>query len=126
MEGIVIAYPPARYHAEHGASSAWFRAADAEPPGYTTAAGTAGHYLASTNQTEGLFSLFRWEMSPSSAGPSPHFHRTVSGTFYILEGCVRLYDGDRWFDAYPGDLLHVPAGGVHGFANTSGARPPCS
>lgn len=60
-------------------------------------------------------------MSPASGGPGPHFHRTYAETFYILTGTIRLYDGTRWFDATPGDMLHVPAGGIHGFTNTSAA-----
>ena len=34
---------------------------------------------------------------------------------------MRIYDGSRWIDAEPGDYVHVPAGGVHGFKNMSGA-----
>jgi oxalate decarboxylase/phosphoglucose isomerase-like protein (cupin superfamily) len=33
---------------------------------------------------------------------------------------VRLYDGNRWLDATPGDFLYVPEGGIHGFRNESG------
>jgi hypothetical protein len=33
---------------------------------------------------------------------------------------VRLYDGERWVDAVPGDFLHVPEGGIHAFKNESG------
>lgn len=42
-------------------------------------------------------------------------------SFYILEGSVAIYDGDKWSDTEPGDWIHVPAGGTHGFKNTSGA-----
>lgn len=58
---------------------------------------------------------------PTSQGPAPHFHRTYDETFYVLHGTVRLYDGTRWLDAQAGDLLHVPAGGIHAFTNASGA-----
>ncbi len=108
------------YPGEHGHRNATFRPTS-EPPGYTTSQGTAGHYLASTTLTEGRFSLFRWDMSSTSGGPSPHFHRTYAETFYILAGTVRLYDGHTWFDANPGDLLYVPPGGIHAFRNDSGA-----
>lgn len=60
-------------------------------------------------------------MSPEPSGPSPHFHRTISESFFVLSGAVGLYDGERWRDAQPGDVLHVPAGGVHAFRNDSGA-----
>jgi mannose-6-phosphate isomerase-like protein (cupin superfamily) len=60
-------------------------------------------------------------MGASPGGPDPHFHRTISESFYILEGSVAIYDGDTWIDTEPGDWVHVPAGGTHGFKNTSGA-----
>jgi len=53
-------------------------------------------------------------------GPDPHFHRSISESFFVLSGTVRLYDGARWIDATAGDFLHVPEGGVHGFKNESG------
>lgn len=30
-------------------------------------------------------------------------------------------DGGKWIDTEPGDWVHVPAGGIHGFKNSSGA-----
>lgn len=32
-----------------------------------------------------------------------------------------IFNGERWIDATPGDFLHVPEGGVHGFRNDSPA-----
>lgn len=107
-------------HHHTGEISATFRPADI-PPGYTTKAGTQGHYLVAPSDSRGLFSLYRWDMSPTSGGPGPHFHRTYDETFYVLTGTIRLFDGATWRDAHPGDLLHVPAGGIHGFTNASGA-----
>ncbi|MEV7971065.1 cupin domain-containing protein [Sphaerisporangium sp. NPDC088356] len=57
---------------------------------------------------------------PEPSGPSAHFHRTMSESFYVLSGTIRLYNGDTWIDATPGDFLHVPEGGVHAFRNESG------
>jgi quercetin dioxygenase-like cupin family protein len=37
----------------------------------------------------------------------------------VLSGTVRLHDGRRWLDAGPGEFLHVPIGGIHGFRNES-------
>ena len=59
-------------------------------------------------------------MGPAATGPGPHFHRGITESFYVLEGTVRLHDGERWLDGGPGDFLHVPEGGVHGFRNESG------
>lgn len=108
------------YTGAAGDASALFRPAGL-PPNYSTSKGTAGHFLASPEQTGGAFSLYRWDMSPTSGGPGPHFHRTYAETFYVLSGSVRLYDGTCWRDGEPGDALYVPPGGIHAFTNVSGA-----
>ena len=53
--------------------------------------------------------------------PDPHLHRTISESFCVLTGTLRLFAGRRWIDAAPGDFLHLPQGGVHAFRNESGA-----
>ncbi|WP_433172787.1 cupin domain-containing protein [Actinoallomurus sp. CA-150999] len=45
----------------------------------------------------------------------------MSESFFILSGTMRLFDGDHWIDANPGDFLYVPPGGLHAFRNESGA-----
>jgi mannose-6-phosphate isomerase-like protein (cupin superfamily) len=59
-------------------------------------------------------------MGLTPSGPDPHFHKTISESFYVLSGTVRLYDGTQWIDATPGDFLFVPEGGIHAFRNESG------
>ena len=54
------------------------------------------------------------------SGPGPHFHRTIAESFYVLVGTVRIFDGAEWRDCTPGDFVHVPPGGIHGFRNESG------
>ena len=54
------------------------------------------------------------------SGPAPHFHRSISESFFVLSGTVRLYDGRKWVDGTAGDFLYVPEGGVHAFRNESG------
>ena len=54
-------------------------------------------------------------MPPRTGGTDTHFHKTFSESFYITAGTVRLYDGNRWVKAEPGDFLHIPEGGAHGF-----------
>ena len=82
--------------------------------------GGAAHYLATGESAGGAFGLYRWEMGPKPSGPDPHFHRGITESFFVLSGTVRLYDGTRWLDGAPGDFLHVPEGGIHGFRNESG------
>jgi mannose-6-phosphate isomerase-like protein (cupin superfamily) len=114
-----MTYPEARYHGEGGEASARRRPADHEPE-IRYANGTVAHYLATGASTEGLFGLYRWEMGSAASGPAPHFHRTLTESFYVLSGTVRIYDGRDWVECGPGDFVHVPIGGIHGFRNESG------
>ena len=108
-----------RYAAEAGEASAVLRSAVA-PPDLVMGTTAAVHHLATGTSTQGSFGLYRWEMPGPPNGPSAHFHRTLSESFYVLSGTVRLYDGRRWVDAAAGDFLYVPPGGVHAFRNDSG------
>ncbi len=114
-----MSYPAPRYRGDTGEVSAAFRPAG-HPPDLTNASGGAVHYLATDGSTDGKFGLFRWEMGPAFSGPDPHFHRTMSESFFVLSGAVRLYDGERWLEATAGDFLFVPEGGIHAFQNESG------
>lgn len=114
-----MSYPPVRYGSEVGEASAVLRRA-AAPPDLVMGTAAEVHHLATATSTQGSFGLYRWEMSASPSGPSAHFHRTISESFYVLTGVVRLYDGRHWVDAAVGDFLHVPPGGVHAFRNDSG------
>ena len=113
-----MSYPTARYHDHDGSISATFRPANQAPELPMKASAAA--YLATGLTTHGLFGLYRWDFAGPPSGPDPHFHRAISESFFILDGVVRLYDGDRWSDARPGDFLYVPEGGVHAFRNESG------
>jgi quercetin dioxygenase-like cupin family protein len=115
-----MSYPEPRYFGEPGEVSATLRAAG-EPPELTYKSGGTCHYLAKGEGTGGEFGLYRWEMVPNQGGPDPHFHRTISESFYILDGTVRLYNGSEWIDASAGEFLYVPEGGLHGFRNDSDA-----
>jgi mannose-6-phosphate isomerase-like protein (cupin superfamily) len=110
---------PAPAHHGSGEASASYRPHDSapdlgEPPGNRV------DYLATSVFTDGGFGLYRWNFGAHVSGPDPHFHRTISESFYILSGTVRIYDGTRWVDTTAGDFVHVPPGGVHGFRNESG------
>ena len=114
-----MSYPEPRYHGAGGEVSATYRPADHDPE-LTYPTGNTAHYLATGASTDGLFGLYRWVMGPAPSGPGPHFHRSISESFYVLSGTVRIYDGTRWIDTSPGDFVHVPAGGIHAFRNESG------
>jgi len=114
-----MSYPEAKYFGDTGESNARLHRAD-EPPTLVYSAGGSTHYLATGADTGGEFGLYRWNFGPNRSGPDPHFHRTISESFYILSGVVSLFDGKNWIEAGSGDFLHVPQGGVHGFRNESG------
>ena len=114
-----MSYPQARYLADTGELSAMFRRRD-EPAELPLRGGGSAGYLATGASTNGQFGLYEWKMGPKQGGPDPHFHRTISESFYILNGTVNLFDGESWVDASAGDFLFVPEGGIHGFRNLSG------
>ncbi|RII15809.1 Cupin domain protein [Streptomyces sp. YIM 130001] len=130
-----MSYPDPRYFSDHGEINASFRPATAAPDfvakppsgGESTAgletvadAGTAYHYLSTTDSTGGEYGLYRVDMGPQFGGPSTHFHKAMSESFFILSGAMRLFDGRRWITATSGDYLYVPVGGLHAFRNESG------
>ncbi len=115
-----MSYPEPRYRGGGGEISATYRPGD-HAPELAYPNGNTVHYLATGGSTQGEFGLYRWEMGPDPSGPGPHFHRSISESFYVLSGTVRIFDGARWIDTTPGDFVHVPVGGIHAFRNESGA-----
>ncbi|MEV4257039.1 cupin domain-containing protein [Spirillospora sp. NPDC049652] len=114
-----MSYPDATYLADKGENSAVFRTAGT-PPELVIGSRTQVRYLATGESTDGHFGLYRWEMGAEQTGGSPHFHRTFSESFYVLDGTVSLFNGDTWTKGEPGDFLYAPPGGVHAFKNEDG------
>ena len=90
-----MSYPEPVYLGEPGLVNAAFRPATHDPEVRYRAGGTA-HYLATGASTDGHFGLYRWEMPDTRGGPPPHFHRSISESFFVLSGTVGLYDGTAW------------------------------
>lgn len=114
-----MSYPPRLYHGRSGERSAWTTPGEREPD-LVHPNGNRVHYIARGEATGGLFGLYRWEFAGPPSGPGAHFHRTISESFYILDGIVSIFDGEHWTRARAGDFLHVPPGGIHGFRNEDG------
>lgn len=114
-----MSYPPSLYEGDGGEVSAWVTPGDREPD-LVYPNGNRVQYVARGEATGGLFGLYRWSFAGPPSGPGPHFHRTMSESFYVLEGTVRIYDGRTWVPARSGDFVHVPPGGLHGFRNEDG------
>lgn len=113
-----MSYPKQVYYGDGGEVSAKFRSADT-PPDLGTAEEGGYYYLATTATTRGEFGLYRVVMGARSGGPKTHYHKTISESFYVLDGTLRLYDGTQWIEGKKGDFLHVPQGGLHAFRNDS-------
>jgi mannose-6-phosphate isomerase-like protein (cupin superfamily) len=114
-----VSYPDPVYLGSSGVVSATYRSGD-QAADLTYPNGNTVHYLGTAASTNGQFGLYRWEMGPLPSGPGAHFHRSISESFYVLSGSIRIFDGRRWIDTRPGDFVHVPEGGIHGFRNESG------
>jgi len=113
-----MSYPEPRYLGEGGEFSAVYRSGDQVPELPMQTANAS--YLATGASTHGQFGLYRWDFKGPPSGPDAHFHRAISESFFILSGTVRLFNGQQWINATPGDFLYVPEGGVHAFRNESG------
>lgn len=63
-----------------------------------------------------------WELrlAPGGRVPSSHAHPEQEETFTVLAGRVRFRVGWRRVTAGPGDVVRVPPGTVHHFANAGG------
>ncbi|GAA2124809.1 cupin domain-containing protein [Glycomyces algeriensis] len=110
-----MSYPEPKYFGDTGEISAVARRN--ETPADILFQNGSGEYLAKGAATGGEFGLYRWNMGPKKGGPSAHFHKTISESFYILEGTVTIYNGNEWAPMKKGDFVYVPQGGLHGFRN---------
>jgi len=72
-----------------------------------------GAIVVTGSVTQGEFGMFRGFMRPGTE-VGGHFHRTFSESFYVLQGELQFFDGDRLDDVNTGDLVYVPRGGIHG------------
>lgn len=115
-----MSYPPASYHGHAGEISATLRTSDADPEIHYARGGSCS-YLATGKSTHGRLGLYRWDFGDAESGPDPHFHRSISESFFVLSGTVRLFDGADWMSAAAGDFLFVPEGGIHAFRGSEHA-----
>ena len=113
-----MSYPDPLYGGSTGELSAVIRPAD-QAPDLRLGDAVNISYLANGVSTSGQFGLYRWDSGPHSGGAAPHFHRTMSESFFVIAGQVELYDGKQWVMTGPGDFGYVPEGGIHGFRNDS-------
>src|SRR5271155_1540695 len=74
--------------------------------------------LATGDDTNGKYAL--WEaLVPPGGGPPPHVHSREEEGFYVLEGEITLYIGEKRLVVGPGVFANMPVGTPHSFKNES-------
>ena len=76
--------------------------------------GALFHFLANGQQTDNSFSLIYIEVHKGNEPPA-HTHQREDESYYILEGSIRFWVGDKVMDAKAGDFIHLPKGIPHRF-----------
>ena len=77
--------------------------------------GTLATIMASGTQTGGTLSVVEFTHPPGFATPR-HVHTDVDEAFYVLEGAMRGYCGERRWHATAGAFVWLPRGIPHGYA----------
>ncbi|MBJ7400223.1 cupin domain-containing protein [Mycolicibacterium sp.] len=114
-----MSYPESVYFGDTGETIATLRPATGEAD-ILMESGVRVSYLTTAAQSAGEFGLYRWDFGDQATGPAPHFHRSISESFFVLSGIVTLFDGAQEHETGPGDFLFVPKGGIHSFRNDHG------
>ncbi|MBA3905068.1 MAG: cupin domain-containing protein [Pseudonocardiales bacterium] len=81
----------------------------------------AAVFKADGAETAGEYPISEWWLAPHTTGPGPHSH-AEDDTFYVIDGTMSVFVGDRWIDAPKGSFVLVPGGMAHDFENRSDAR----
>ncbi len=75
----------------------------------------------SGEQTSNEYALLE-DVSPPGYGPPPHIHHAEDEAFYLLEGEMSVFCGERTWRVTPGAFVFLPRGIVHGF-HIEGSTP---
>jgi quercetin dioxygenase-like cupin family protein len=76
--------------------------------------GALFHFLASGEHTNNLFSLMYIEVHKGNEPPA-HTHQWEDESYYILEGSIRFWVGEKVINAKAGNFIHLPKGVPHKF-----------
>lgn len=76
--------------------------------------GALFHFLATGEQTSNQFALIYIEVHKGNEPPA-HTHKNEDESYYILEGQIRFWIGDKVYDAKAGDFVHLPKNIPHRF-----------
>jgi quercetin dioxygenase-like cupin family protein len=89
-------------------------------PGDTIANPVTGERFSFTDTAEstgGELLAFDFALAPGGKVPIPHVHPIQTERFEVVSGTMRFRVGLRTRLAGPGDVVEVPPGLIHGFAN---------
>jgi quercetin dioxygenase-like cupin family protein len=76
--------------------------------------GALFHFLATGEDTNKQFSLMYIEVHKGNE-PPPHTHRNEDESYYIVEGRIKFWIGDKEVEAKAGDFVHLPKNIPHRF-----------
>jgi mannose-6-phosphate isomerase-like protein (cupin superfamily) len=79
-------------------------------------------FTATAASSGGRLLAFDLALRPGGAVPIPHVHPIQTERFAVVAGRMRFRVGRRTIDAGPGDVVEVPPGVVHAFANPGDAE----
>ena len=68
-------------------------------------------------QSSGSVTMFEFDVPAGIALPAAHSHDGYEETLYGLEGVLTWTIDGRQVEVAPGEVLVIPRGAVHGFAN---------
>jgi quercetin dioxygenase-like cupin family protein len=74
-------------------------------------------FIHTAGSTDGELLAFDLLLRPGGAVPVPHVHPIQTERFEVTAGRVRFRVGLRTVVAEPGDVVEIPPGVIHGFAN---------
>lgn len=69
------------------------------------------------HETKEKYSVSEWRLAPHSDGPGSHQHEDQDQVFFVLEGTISFFIGDKWMDADRGTFIRIPIRTAHTFAN---------
>ncbi len=74
-------------------------------------------FIRTAADTDGELLELELRLTPDGKVPGAHVHPHQEERFEVLEGTMRFRMGLRTIEAGPGDVVTVPAGKIHKFAN---------
>jgi quercetin dioxygenase-like cupin family protein len=77
-------------------------------------------FLLESEQSNGALTAFECDVPVGAKMPAPHSHDAFDETIYGLAGNTTFTVAGTDHEIGPGDVVFVPRGAVHGFANRGG------